>query len=50
VGEFIYSFFCHFPGGSRRLEEACMRSASHLKVLCADCSTSHETPALQETC
>jgi hypothetical protein len=25
VGEFIYSFFCHFQGGSQYLEEACMR-------------------------
>ena len=50
VGEFIYSFFCYLQGGSQHFEEACMRSASRLKLLCADCYTSHETPALQETC
>jgi hypothetical protein len=50
VGEFIYSFFCHLPGGSQHLEEACMRSASRLKLLCADCHASRETPVLQETC
>jgi hypothetical protein len=50
LGEFIYSFFCHFPGGSQHLEEACMRSASRLKLLCADCYASRETPVLQETC
>jgi hypothetical protein len=50
VGEFIYSFFCHFQGGSQHLEEACMRSASSLERLCADCYASRETPALQETC
>jgi hypothetical protein len=49
VGEFIYSFFCHFQGGSQHLEEACMRSASSLELLCADCYTSRETPGLQET-
>jgi hypothetical protein len=48
VGECIYSFFCHFPGGSRNLEEACMRSASRLKLLCADCDASRETPVVQE--
>jgi len=50
VGEFIYSFFCHVRGGSQHLEEACMRSASRLELLCADCYASRETPALQETC
>jgi len=50
VGEFIYSFFCYFQGGSQHLEEACMRSASSLELLCADCYASRETPALQETC
>ena len=50
VGEFIYSFFCHLQGGSQHLEEACMRSASSLELLCADCYASRETPALQETC
>ena len=49
VGEFIYSFFCHLQGGSQYLEEACMRSASSLELLCADCYASRETPALQET-
>jgi hypothetical protein len=37
-------------GGSQHLEEACMRSASSLKLLCADCYSSRETPPLQETC
>jgi hypothetical protein len=50
VGEFIYSFFCHFRGGSQPLEEACMRSASSLELLCADCYALRETPTLQETC
>jgi hypothetical protein len=50
VGEFIYSFFCHLQGGSQHLEEACMRSASSLELLCADCYASRETPAIQETC
>ena len=50
VGELIYSFFCHFQGGSQHLEEACRRSASSLELLCADCYASRETPALQETC
>jgi hypothetical protein len=50
VGEFIYSFFCHFPGGSQHFEEACMRSASRLKLLCADCYASRESPVLQATC
>jgi hypothetical protein len=51
VGEFIYSFFSHFQGGgSQHLEEACMRSASSLELLCADCYSSRETSALQETC
>ena len=50
VGEFIYSFFCHCQGGSQHLEEACMRCASSLELLCADCYASRETPALQETC
>ena len=50
VGEFIYSFFCHVQGGSQHLEEACMRSASRLEVLCADCYASRETPSFQETC
>jgi hypothetical protein len=50
VGEFIYSFFCHFQGGSQPLEEACMHSASSLEQLCADCYALRETPALQETC
>jgi hypothetical protein len=50
VGEFIYSFFCHFQSGSQHLEEACMRSTSRLELLCADCYASCETPALQETC
>jgi hypothetical protein len=50
VGELIYSFFCHFQGGSQHLEEACRRSASSLERLCADCYASCETPALQETC
>jgi hypothetical protein len=50
VGEFIYSFFCYFQGGSQPLEEACMRSASSLELLCADCYALRETPALQETC
>jgi hypothetical protein len=45
VGEFIYSFFCHFQGGSQPLEEACMRSASSLELLCAGCYASRETPA-----
>ena len=48
VGEFIYSFFCHFQVGSQHLEEACMRSASSLELLCADCCASRETPVLQE--
>jgi hypothetical protein len=48
VGEFIYSFFCHFQVGSQHLDEACMRSASSLELLCADCSASRETPVLQE--
>jgi hypothetical protein len=43
VGEFVYSFFCHFPGGLQHLEEACMRSASRLKLLCAGCYASRET-------
>ena len=50
VGEFIYSFFCCLQGGSQRLEEACIRSASSLELLCADCYASRETPAIQETC
>jgi hypothetical protein len=50
VGEFIYSFFCYFQGGSQPLEQACRRSASSLELLCADCYASCETPALQETC
>ena len=50
VGEFIYSFFCHFHGGSQHLEEACMHSASSLELLCARCYASRETPALLETC
>jgi hypothetical protein len=50
VGEFIYSFFCYVQGDSKHLEEACMRSASSLELLCADCYASRETPALQETC
>jgi hypothetical protein len=50
VGEFIYSCFCHFQGGSQPLEEACIRSASSLELLCADCCASCETSALQETC
>jgi hypothetical protein len=50
VGEFIYSFFCHFQDGSQHLEAACMRSASSLELLCADCHGSRETPRLQETC
>jgi hypothetical protein len=50
VGELIYSFFCHFQGGSQHLEEACMRSASSIELLCADCYASREVPALQETC
>jgi hypothetical protein len=50
VGEFIYSFFCHFQDGSQHLEEACRRSASSLELLCADCYASRETPALQGTC
>jgi hypothetical protein len=33
VGELIYSFFCHFQGGSQPLEEACRRSASSLELL-----------------
>jgi hypothetical protein len=37
VGEFIYSFFCYLQGGSQHLEEACMRSAARLELLCADC-------------
>jgi hypothetical protein len=49
VGEFIYSFFSYSHGGSLRLEEACMRSASRLKLLCADCYASRETLVLQET-
>jgi hypothetical protein len=49
VGEFIYSFFCHFQGGSQHLEEACMRSASNLELLCAECYDWRETPVLQET-
>jgi hypothetical protein len=49
VGEFIYSFFSYLHGGSQRLEEACMRSASRLKLLCADCYASRETLVLQET-
>jgi hypothetical protein len=43
VGECIYSFFCYLQGGSQHLEEACMRSASSLKLLCANCYTSRET-------
>jgi len=50
VGEFIYSFFCHFHGGSQHLEETCMYSASSIELLCARCYASRETPALQETC
>jgi hypothetical protein len=50
VGEFIYSFFCYFQGGSQHLEEACRRSASSLELLCAGCYASRETQALQETC
>jgi hypothetical protein len=49
VGEFIFSFLCHLPSGSQHLEEACMRSASRLKLLCADCDASRETLVLQET-
>jgi hypothetical protein len=49
VGEFIYSFFCHLQGGSRHLQEACMRSASSLELMCADCYAPRETPATQET-
>jgi hypothetical protein len=45
VGEFIYSFFYYFHGGSQHLEEVCMRSASSLELLCADCYASCETPA-----
>jgi hypothetical protein len=48
VGEFIYSFFCYFQGGSQHLEEACRRSASSLELLCADCYASRETPATSE--
>jgi hypothetical protein len=48
LGEFIYSFFCHFAGGSLHLEEACMGSSSRLKLLCADCYASREISALQE--
>jgi hypothetical protein len=43
VGECIYSFFCYLQGGSQQLEEACMRSASSLKRLCANCYSSRET-------
>jgi hypothetical protein len=50
VGEFIYSFSRHFQGGSQHLEEACMRGASSLELLCPDCYASRKTPVLQETC
>jgi hypothetical protein len=43
VGECICSFFCYLHGGSQHLEEACMRSASSLKRLCANCYISRET-------
>jgi hypothetical protein len=35
VGEFIYSFFCHFPGGSQHLEEACIRVVLRGSNCCA---------------
>jgi hypothetical protein len=46
VGEFIYSFFCYLQCGPQHLEEACMRSASCLKLLCADCYGSEATAPL----
>jgi hypothetical protein len=46
AGECIYSFFCYLQGGPQHLEEACMRSASSLALLRADCYASRETPAI----